>query len=125
MGALNERKAALEARLRELRVQIDEPANAHPPPEATGDAAPFPPPREITGLTEHGAARVNGRDGHGVNDRAMQDAVTNPIGPPKFKLDELGPGAYAYVGKDATVVLNKEGQVVTAWANSRSGWRYP
>lgn len=29
------------------------------------------------------------------------------------------------VGKDATVVLNKDGQVVTAWANSRAGWRNP
>ncbi len=125
MGALNERKAALEARLRELGVQIDEPANAHPPPEATGDATPFPPPREITGLTKHGAEQVSARDGgHGVNDSALRDAVTHPIGPPKFKPDQYG-GRYQYVGKDATVVLNKDGQVVTAWANSRDGWRNP
>lgn len=43
----------------------------------------------------------------------------------QFKVDELGRGAYVYVGKDATVVLNKDGQVVTAWANSRAGWRNP
>ncbi|RWR37449.1 hypothetical protein DK313_15270, partial [Mycobacterium tuberculosis] len=47
------------------------------------------------------------------------------VGPPQFKVDELGRGAYVYVGKDATVVLNKDGQVVTAWANSRAGWRNP
>lgn len=59
-----------------------------------------------------------------MSNPAMQDAVANPIGPPKFKPDQYG-GAYTYVGKDATVVVNKDGQVVTAWANSRSGWRNP
>ncbi len=42
------------------------------------------------------------------------------LGRPSLKVDELGRGAYIYVGKDAAVVLNKDGQVVTAWANSRS-----
>lgn len=49
----------------------------------------------------------------------------DPVVAPQFKLDELGRGAYVYVGKDATVVLNQDGQVVTAWANSRAGWRNP
>ncbi|SON59255.1 tRNA nuclease WapA [Mycobacterium simulans] len=123
-GVLNARKAALEARLRSLGVQV-EPAlsPAHGPPETT-DTPPFPPPTRISGFTSHGAEQVNGRDGHGVNDRALQDAVANPIGPPKFEPDQYG-GTYKYVGKDATVALNKDGQVVTAWANSRNGWRNP
>lgn len=76
-------------------------------------------------MTEHGADRVNSRDGgHGVSDSALQDAVEHPIGPPQFVPDQYG-GRYEYVGKDATVSLNKDGQVVTAWANSRSGWRNP
>lgn len=125
-GSLNERKAALEARLRSFGVEPEStPPSAHAPPEAT-ETPPFPPPRQITGLTEHAAEQVESRDGgHGVNAGALQDAVVNPVGPPKFKMDELGRGAYVYVGKDATVVLNKDGRVVTAWANSRDGWRNP
>ncbi|OBI48089.1 hypothetical protein A5707_18425 [Mycobacterium kyorinense] len=119
-AALNARKAALEARLAELGVPVEGEAPAHPeqaPP-------PFPPPQHMTGLTEHGAQRINGRDSHGVNDSALGDAVKHPIGPPQYAPDQYG-GSYTYVGKDATVILNKDGQVITAWANSRNGWRNP
>lgn len=127
-GELNTREAALRARLGQLGVPIaDEPT---PPPtqpsapEAPAETPPFPPPKQITGLTDHGEQQVMSRDGHGVNERALQDAVNNPIGPPKFKPDQYG-GSYLYIGKDATVALNKDGQVTTAWANSRNGWRNP
>ncbi len=54
-GALNERKAALEARLRSLGVQVEPaPSPAHGPPETT-DTPPFPPPTRISGFTGHGA----------------------------------------------------------------------
>lgn len=123
-GALNERKAALEARLRSLGAEPEPaPPAEHRPPEGT-ETPPFQPPKHISGLTEHAEEQANGRDGHGVNDRAMENAVENPIGPPKFKPDQYG-GTYVYVGRDATVVLNRDGQVVTAWANSRNGWRNP
>lgn len=82
------------------------------------------PPRQINGLTQHGEQRVAGRDGHGVNDNAMQDAVNNPIKPPQFMPDQYG-GTWRYVGKDATVNLNESGKVTTAWANNRNGWRKP
>lgn len=147
-GPLLERQAAIRARLNDLGIPIEgEPAPAptqpgtpgsEPPPDQPGapsrqepvppaqDTPPFPPPNRINGITGHGAGRIAGRDGgHGVSDKAMQDAVANPVGPPRFKVDELGRGAYVYVGKDATVVLNKDGQVITAWANSRAGWRNP
>jgi hypothetical protein len=54
----------------------------------------------------------------------MQDAVEHPIGPPEYSPDQYG-GNYTYVGKDATVILSKDGKVITAWANSRDGWRNP
>jgi hypothetical protein len=54
----------------------------------------------------------------------MQDAVEHPIGPPEYSPDQYG-GSYTYVGKDATVILSKDGKVITAWANSRDGWRNP
>lgn len=54
----------------------------------------------------------------------MQDAVAHPIEPPQFMPDQYG-GTWRYIGKDATVSLNENGQVTTAWANSRNGWRNP
>jgi hypothetical protein len=87
------------------------------------EPVPAAPPR-ITGLTSHGADQVATRDGHGVSDGALQSAVTAPSAPPTFSPDQYG-GTYTYVGKDATVVLNKDGQVVTAWATNRNGWRNP
>jgi hypothetical protein len=125
-GPLLERQAAIRARLAQLGVPVEGEAPTSPGESGGGGASepPFPPPRQITGLTEHGAERVNGRDGHGVNDSALQDAVEHPIGPPEYASDQYG-GSYTYVGRDATVILNKDGKVVTAWANSRNGWRNP
>lgn len=85
---------------------------------------PFEAPEEITGRTEHGEQQIQGRDGHGVNDDAVNDAVQNPTKPPRYIPDKYG-GTYRYVGKNATVNLNKDGQVVTAWARNSSGWRTP
>jgi hypothetical protein len=85
---------------------------------------PFEAPKEINGRTDHGDQQIQTRDGHGVNDNAVNDAVTNPTKPPKYVPDKYG-GSYRYVGKDATVNLNKDGQVTTAWARNSSGWRNP
>ena len=84
----------------------------------------FEAPKEISGRTEHGEQQIQTRDGHGVNDTAVNDAVANPTKPPRYVPDKYG-GTYRYVGKDATVNLNKDGQVVTAWARNSSGWRTP
>jgi hypothetical protein len=85
---------------------------------------PFPPPRQINGYTGHGRDSVDNRDGHGVNDDALQDAVEHPLSPPSYQIDQQGRGAYLYQGRDATVVLNQDGQVVTAWPNNHRGWRH-
>jgi hypothetical protein len=118
---LLDRQAAIRSRLRDLGVPIEGEEPAHHPDTAE---PPFPPPRQINGYTGHGHERIEGRDGHGVNDGALQDAVEDPIGPPEYAPDQYG-GNYTYVGKDATVVLSKDGKVITAWANSRDGWRNP
>lgn len=125
-GPLDERQAAIRARMKDLGVPIEN-EEAAPPPASKGkdDLSPFPPPTEITGVTGHGEQRIQfGRDGHGVSDEAMQDAVAHPTDPPSFRPDQLG-GAYEYEGKDAVVVLNEDGQVVTAWPTNRNGWRNP
>jgi hypothetical protein len=118
---LLDRQAAIRARLHDLKVPIEgEESPQHP---ATAEP-PFPPPQQINGLTDHGAKRVYGREGHGVNDDALQDAVRSPVRPPKFVPDQYG-GTWRYDGKDATVCLNENGQVTTAWPNGSSGWKNP
>ncbi|MGD0881687.1 MAG: hypothetical protein ABSB09_08990 [Acidimicrobiales bacterium] len=73
----------------------------------------------ITGFTQHGLEQALGRDGGvGVSDSAMADAVTNP--------EEVIPqsdGAVKYVGKNAVVVLNSDGKVITTWATGSAGTR--
>jgi hypothetical protein len=86
--------------------------------------APFEAPKEITGRTQHGEQQIQSRDGHGVNDEAVNDAVANPTEPPQYIPDKYG-GTYQYIGQNATVNLNKDGQVVTSWANNSLGWRNP
>lgn len=118
-GPLLERQAAIRARLGQLGIPVEGEDPAHP---GTTEP-PFPPPTQINGFTSHGRESADEHDGHGVNDSALQDAVEHPLNPPRFKLDEQGRGAYVYDGKDATVVLNQNGQVVTCWPNNRNGWR--
>lgn len=80
---------------------------------------PFDPPGGISGMTEHGRQRAEGRDGVGVSDEAMADAVANPTVPPEPQTN----GTYRYEGRDAVVSLNERGEVVTTWARTSNGWR--
>lgn len=91
---------------------------------ASSEEPPFEAPKEISGRTEHGEQQIQTRDGHGVNDDAVNDAVANPTKPPRYIPDKYG-GTYRYTGQNATVNLNENGQVVTAWARNSAGWRNP
>ena len=73
---------------------------------------------EITGFTRHGLEQALGREGVGVNEGAMLDAVNAPE-----RVIREANGTTRFVGKDATVVLNHEGGVVTTWANNSAGTR--
>ncbi len=80
------------------------------------------PPKDVTGWTTHGKEQALNRDGgHGVSDEAINDAVYNPLSPPEPQPD----GRFKYVGKNAVVVLNSEGRLITAWPLSSSAWRNP
>jgi len=80
------------------------------------------PPGAITGFTPHGEQQAQGRDGgHGVSDAAMDDAVKNPISSPEAQER----GTFKYVGKNAVVILNSDGKIVTAWPRNSGGWRNP
>jgi RHS repeat-associated protein len=70
---------------------------------------------KITGYTRHGLEQAIGRDGgRGVHPQAIVDAVRSPT-----KVIEQAGGKTKYVGKDATVILNNEGKVVTTWGLPR------
>jgi hypothetical protein len=76
-------------------------------------------PTEISGYTNHGFDQVMGRDGGlGVSDSAMEGAVQSPM-----KVVQQSNSTFKFIGKNATVVLNRSGKLVTAWANNSSGLR--
>lgn len=99
---------------------------SHPTDVAAGKATEepsFPPPREVTGATEHGRLQIESRNGHGVNNEAILDAVSRPVREPQYRPDKYG-GHYRFTGEDAVVNLNTDGKIITAWPRSSAGWRY-
>jgi len=74
--------------------------------------------------TTHGRESVEQHNGHGVSSDAPNDAVQNPQ-IVEDDVDDLGRHATTFVGNDALVILNDNGQVVTAWPTNRNGYRYP
>jgi RHS repeat-associated protein len=74
----------------------------------------------ITGFTKHGINQAISRDGVGVANHAILDAVKNP----KQVVQQSG-GRTMYVGRDATVITNAQGKVISTWANGSAGTRIP
>lgn len=82
-------------------------------------------PKEIKGYVPHGYDQAMGRDGgRGVTDEAMRDAVNDPIKPVQVQPHPKGP-TFKFQGKNAVVVLNEQGEVVTTYAKNRTGLRNP
>jgi RHS repeat-associated protein len=65
----------------------------------------------LTGFTRHGINQIINR---GIGPAVILEAVRNPTSIVQ-KIDTLGRVSYQYIGKAATVVLNKAGEVITAW----------
>ena len=78
-------------------------------------------PTKITGFTKHGINRAISRDGHGVADKALLDTVKNYK---KIEPQGLFRSKFKFVGKNAVVILNKTGKVITAWAKNKAGRRF-
>ena len=72
----------------------------------------------IPSYTWHGLNQAISRDGVGVAPQAILDAVNNPL-----QVIPQSGGRLQYVGTNATVVTNSNGQIITTWANNSSGWR--
>jgi len=77
------------------------------------------PTQVIQGFTRHGLNQLISNDEHGVNNKALLDAVQNPL-----QIFQQSGGRVGYEGVDATVILNSVGKVITTWANTHLGWRY-
>ena len=67
----------------------------------------------ITGYTQHGLNQATGRDGVGVKPSAILDTVRNPT-----KVISQSDGRIKYVGRQAVVVVNSTGKIITTYAKS-------
>ncbi|RUD93116.1 hypothetical protein IPC1228_31485 [Pseudomonas aeruginosa] len=74
----------------------------------------------MTGYSKHGLNQAISRDGVGVAPQAITDAVSNPI-----KISGQSGGRFVFTGKNAVVVVNSQGKVITTWATSSAGTRAP
>jgi|GEM_PF-5484225 len=78
-------------------------------------------PTKIKGFTAHGNVSAMTHHKRGVSTKAMFDAVKSPT--TKVAYDAMRK-TYKFVGKDAVVILNKKGMVVTTWPTNPAGWRF-
>ena len=87
---------------------------------AAEQAAGATAPTGITSYSTHVLEQIAGRDaGIGVSQSALEDAFANPNAI-QYAPSSYGP-TFRYVGNDATVVLNPQGNAVTGWATSVAG----
>ena len=73
----------------------------------------------IKGFTKHGMDSALTHDGHGVSAKAMQNAVRHPL-----DVVNQANGGIKHVGKNAVVVLNESGKVITTYPLNKLGWRF-
>jgi RHS repeat-associated protein len=72
----------------------------------------------ISGFTKHGIDSAISHDGVGVSTRAILNTLKNPL-----KVVPQSGGRVKVVGKEAIVILNRAGKVITTWARSTAGTR--
>lgn len=70
----------------------------------------------ITGHTQHGLMQsIMRNEGKGVHPAAIVDAVKNPQ-----RIIQQTQGRIKYVGKDATVIVNQNGKIITTYGKPRN-----
>lgn len=79
---------------------------------------PAPGISSLTGYTRHGLNQAISREGRGVSPAAILDALKNPL-----QVRALNGDQTKYIGQNATVVLNKSGQIITVWPRTQDGVR--
>jgi hypothetical protein len=65
--------------------------------------------------------RVISRDGVGVSPQAILDTWNNPTSI-TGQIDQNG-GKFMLGGQNATIVVNPQGKIITAWPNGSAGFR--
>jgi len=106
-GAIGPNPSASTARGALLRAQL-----------ATEEVAGARLPQAITGHTRHGLNQDISRDGVGFSTRAIMDAFKNPT-----SIAGQSGGRFVLTGRDAVVVVNAEGRVITTCATNSAGVR--
>lgn len=77
-------------------------------------------PTKITSYSQHALEQIAGRDGGiGISKSAMDNAWSPPL-KIEYVPSKYGP-TFRYTGKDAVIVVNQDGKVVTGWAKSSAG----
>jgi len=74
----------------------------------------------ISGFTKHGINQAISREGVGVSSKAILDAVKNPV-----KTVLQSEGRRLFIGRDARVVVNQAGEVITAQPLGSRAFRIP
>ena len=73
---------------------------------------------KLTGYTKHGLNQAISRDaGRGVSPRAILNALKNPT-----RIVKQADGSIKYIGREATVILNQEGKLITTYGQPRNLW---
>lgn len=87
---------------------------------AAEEAAGVRMPTTIRSYSSHALDQIAGRDGGlGVKPAAVVDSFQNPSSI-QYKPSKYGP-TFSFAGSNATVIVNPQGRVVTAWATSSEG----
>jgi hypothetical protein len=85
--------------------------------DTDGSASAGDAPSEITGWIPHSLDQIADRDGGiGVSKDELVNAFNDPI-----KIRPMANGSFQFIGKNATVVLNSRGEVITGWARNSGG----
>lgn len=77
----------------------------------------------VTGFTRHASHQVIARNGVGVSNRAILNTLRNPQQGSLSTISGRNAGTTKYIGNNASVVVNRNGQVVSAWARNSNGHR--
>ena len=77
----------------------------------------------ITGFTRHGLNQVISRGGVGVSNQAILNTLRSPLSGSQSFISGANANTTRYIGQNATVNLNRSGQVTSAWSRNSSGWR--
>ena len=112
-------KVAVKHAAKQGAQQVVKKSAVQQPKKVVQKAVPKKIALPIRGYTRHGLNQVISRNNHGVSVRAINEAVRRPQ-----SIIKQPAGKTRYNGRDAVVILNKQGKIITTWAKNKNGRRY-